>query len=31
VGKETISQVKGRDMMVDQFGEVFGLTPSTAP
>ncbi len=31
VGRETISQVKGRDLMVDQFGEVFGLAPSTAP
>jgi apoptosis-inducing factor 2 len=29
VGKETIAEVKGRDMMVDQFGEVFGLAPST--
>jgi len=29
VGRETISEVKGRDLMVDQFGEVFGLsTPS---
>src|SRR5580692_1009416 len=31
VGRETISQVKGRDLMVDQFGEVFGLATSTAP
>jgi NADH dehydrogenase FAD-containing subunit len=31
VGSETISQVKGRDMMVDQFGELFGLAPSTTP
>jgi apoptosis-inducing factor 2 len=31
VGRETISEVKGRDMMVDQFGEVFGLATSTAP
>jgi NADH dehydrogenase FAD-containing subunit len=28
VGPETISEVKGRDMMVDQFGEVFGLAAS---
>ncbi|HEY1652555.1 MAG TPA: FAD-dependent oxidoreductase [Acidimicrobiales bacterium] len=31
VGSETISEVKGRDMMVDQFGELFGLATSTAP
>jgi NADH dehydrogenase FAD-containing subunit len=31
VGSETVSQVKGRDLMVDQFGEVFGLAASTAP
>ena len=31
VGSETISEVKGRDLMVDQFGEVFGLVTSTAP
>jgi NADH dehydrogenase FAD-containing subunit len=31
VGRETISEVKGRDLMVDQFGEVFGLVASTAP
>jgi NADH dehydrogenase FAD-containing subunit len=31
VGRETISEVKGRDLMVDQFGEVFGLAASTAP
>jgi NADH dehydrogenase FAD-containing subunit len=30
VGSETISEVKGRDLMVDQFGEVFGLATSTA-
>jgi NADH dehydrogenase FAD-containing subunit len=30
VGRETISEVKGRDMMVDQFGEVFGLAASDA-
>jgi hypothetical protein len=28
VGRETISEVKGRDVMVDQFGEVFGLATS---
>jgi hypothetical protein len=29
-GSEGISEVKGRDLMVDQFGEVFGLaTPAT--
>jgi NADH dehydrogenase FAD-containing subunit len=28
VGRETISEVKGRDMMVEQFGEVFGLAAS---
>ena len=31
VGRETITEVKGRDLMVDQFGEVFGLATSTAP
>ncbi len=31
VGRETISEVKGRDMMVDQFGEVFGLGLPAAP
>jgi hypothetical protein len=31
VGRETISELKGRDLMVDQFGEVFGLPTSTAP
>jgi NADH dehydrogenase FAD-containing subunit len=31
VGRETISEVKGRDLMVDQFGEVLGLARSTAP
>jgi apoptosis-inducing factor 2 len=31
VGSETISEVKGRDLMVDQFGELFGLETSTAP
>jgi apoptosis-inducing factor 2 len=30
VGPETISEVKGRDLMVDQFGDLFGLaTPAT--
>jgi len=29
-GRETISEVKGRDLMVDQFGEVLGLATSTA-
>jgi NADH dehydrogenase FAD-containing subunit len=28
VGRETISEVKGRDLMVEQFGEVFGLATS---
>lgn len=29
VGRETISAVKGTDLMVDQFGELFGLaTPA---
>jgi NADH dehydrogenase FAD-containing subunit len=31
VGKETVSEAKGKHMMVDQFGEMFGLAPSTAP
>ncbi len=31
VGSETISEVKGRDMMVDQFNEVFGLGVPAAP
>jgi NADH dehydrogenase FAD-containing subunit len=31
VGRETVSEVKGRDLMVDQFGELFGLATSTAP
>jgi NADH dehydrogenase FAD-containing subunit len=30
VGAETISQVKGRDMMIDQFCELFGLAASSA-
>ena len=28
VGRETISEAKGRDLMVDQFGELFGLATS---
>jgi NADH dehydrogenase FAD-containing subunit len=31
VGRETIAEVKGRDMMVDQFGELFGLTTPVGP
>ena len=31
VGSEIISEVKGRDLMVDQFGELFGLATSPAP
>ncbi len=31
VGRETVSERKGRDLMVDQFGELFGLAASTAP
>ncbi len=31
VGPETISEVKGRDLMVDQFGELFGLATSATP
>jgi apoptosis-inducing factor 2 len=30
VGRETISEVKGKGMMVDQFGEFLGLSSSTA-
>jgi NADH dehydrogenase FAD-containing subunit len=30
VGREVIAEVKGRDMMVDRFGERFGLAPSQA-
>jgi NADH dehydrogenase FAD-containing subunit len=31
VGRETVSEAKGRDLMVDRFGELFGLTtPATA-
>ena len=31
VRSETVSEVKGRDLMVDQFGEVFGLAKSSVP
>ena len=31
VGRETVSEIKGREMMADQFGELFGLAASTAP
>ncbi len=31
VGRETISEVKGRDLMVDRFGELFGLATPAAP
>jgi NADH dehydrogenase FAD-containing subunit len=31
VGRETVSAVKGRDLMVDQFSEVFGLTTPATP
>ncbi len=31
VGPETIAEVKGRDLMVDRFGELFGLAASVAP
>jgi NADH dehydrogenase FAD-containing subunit len=31
VGRETIAEVKGRELMVDRFGEVFGLVPPAAP
>jgi NADH dehydrogenase FAD-containing subunit len=30
VGRETISEAKGRDLMVDQFGELFGLSTPAA-
>ena len=30
VGREVIADVKGRDMMVDPFAELFGLAASTA-
>ncbi|HWE56575.1 MAG TPA: hypothetical protein VG435_13765 [Acidimicrobiales bacterium] len=31
VGRETVSEVKGRDLMVDHFGEVFGLVAPATP
>ena len=31
VGCETIADVKGRELMVDRFSELFGLGASTAP
>jgi NADH dehydrogenase FAD-containing subunit len=31
VGRETIAEVKGRELMVDQLGEVFGIATSAAP
>jgi NADH dehydrogenase FAD-containing subunit len=31
VGPETIADVKGRELMVDRFSELFGLAASTAP
>jgi apoptosis-inducing factor 2 len=31
VGAEVIAQVKGRDMMVDRFGDLFGLAASVSP
>jgi NADH dehydrogenase FAD-containing subunit len=31
VGPEVIAEVKGRDMMVDRFGELFGLAASVSP
>jgi apoptosis-inducing factor 2 len=31
VGREVIAEAKGRDMMVDQFGELFGLASSVTP
>jgi NADH dehydrogenase FAD-containing subunit len=30
VGPETIAEVKGRDLMVDRYGELFGLAAATA-
>jgi hypothetical protein len=30
VGRETVSEVKGRDMMVDRFAELFGLAVAAA-
>jgi apoptosis-inducing factor 2 len=31
VGRETIAEAKGRDMMVDRFSELFGLAGAVAP
>ena len=31
VGPETIAEVKGRDLMVDRYGEFFGLATATTP
>jgi apoptosis-inducing factor 2 len=31
VGRETIAEVKGRDLMVDRFGELFGLATPVTP
>lgn len=31
VGPEVIAEVKGRDLMVDQYGEFFGLTAGAGP
>jgi NADH dehydrogenase FAD-containing subunit len=31
VGRETVSDLKGRDLMVDQLGQFFGVAASTAP
>jgi NADH dehydrogenase FAD-containing subunit len=31
VGRETIAEVKGRDLMVDRYGEFFGLATPAAP
>jgi hypothetical protein len=30
IGRETIAELKGRDMMVDRFAELFGLAAATA-
>jgi apoptosis-inducing factor 2 len=30
VGRETIAELKGRDLMVDRYGEIFGLATSAA-
>jgi hypothetical protein len=31
VGPETIAELKGRDLMVDRYGEFFGLATTAAP